>query len=75
MYADDTVLYISGNDFHASVRKMREDIDAISRWCLVNGMMANTDKTKVMVFGSNNSLARIPVFEIKFGEDTSQTVT
>ena len=75
MYADDTVLYISGNNFEASVKKMQEDIDAISRWCLVNGIMANTDKTKVMVFGSRNGLERIPEFKIKFGEDTLQTVT
>ena len=75
MYADDTVLYISGYDFCTSVRKLQEDIDAISCWCNVNGIMANTDKTKVMVFGSNNSLAKIPVFEIRFGEDTLQRVT
>ena len=37
--------------------------------------MANTDKTKVMVFGSNNSLSKVPQFEPKFDNVPLQAVT
>ena len=75
LYADDTVLYISCKNFETSVRKLQEDIDSLSQWCIRNGIMANTDKTKVMVFGSSNSLTKVPPFEIKFGTTPLQTVT
>ena len=75
LYADDTVLYISSNYFNTSVKKMQEDIDALSQWCRTNGVLANTDKTKVMVFGSKNCLARILAFDVKFGTAILQKVT
>ena len=75
MYADDTVLYIANKNFDVSVKKMQEDIDSLSQWCFENGIMANTEKTKVMVFGSNNSLSKIPQFEISYDKVPLQTVT
>ena len=75
LYADDTVLYTSSKNFDVSVNKLQEDIDSLSHWCKENGIMANTDKTKIMFFGSNNSLAKVPPFEIKFGDVPLQTVT
>ena len=75
MYADDTVIYISSRNFEVSVRKMQEDINSLSQWCNENGITANVEKTKVMVFGSNNSLAKIPQFEIKFADVALQAVT
>ena len=75
MYADDTVLYISDKDFNMSVKKMQNDINSLSQWCNKNGITVNTEKTKVMVFGSNNNLSKIPQFEIKFGDIALQMVT
>ena len=75
MYADDTVLYTSHKDFDVSVRDLQEDIDSLALWCRTNGITANTDKTKVMVFGSKCSLAKLPNFEIKFGNVPLQTVS
>ena len=77
LYADDTVLYVSSKDIATSVRKLQEDLDALSAWCVDNGIMANTDKTKVMVFGSRNCLAELSTVnvELKFGQDILQTVT
>ena len=43
LYADD------------SISKMQEDINSLSNWCSTNGIMANTGKTKVMVFGTSNT--------------------
>ena len=54
---------------------MQKDIDSISRWCQTNGIMANTDKTKVMLFGSSTSLKLVPEFKVKFGVTPLQTVS
>ena len=75
MYADDTVLYISSKNFDVSVEKMQRDINSLSQWCAMNGITVNTTKTKVMVFGSNNNLSKIPQFELKFGDAPLQAVT
>ena len=76
LYADDTVLYISEKDIEVSIRKLQEDIDALSTWCAKNGIMANTDKTKVMLFGTKNNLSKIPIDELdlKFGGVSLQAV-
>ena len=52
-YADDTALYISGVNFGSSVQKMQKDLTVLSKWCNDNGVAANTDKTKIMLFGGS----------------------
>ena len=75
LYADDTVLYVANKNFDVSVQLMQQDIDSISNWCRVNGIMANTDKTKVMVFGTKQSLEKVPPFEIKLHGASLQTAS
>ena len=75
LYADDIVLYISSNDFNSSVTKMQEDINGLLHWCTANGILTNTDKTKIMVFVSKNNLAKLPAFDLQFGLATLQKVT
>ena len=53
---------------------MQQDINALSNWCLRNGIMANTDKTKVMVFGTANKLKKVPEFELRFEKTPLQQV-
>ena len=52
MYADDTVLFTSNLNFDRAVDNLQEDIRSLNTWCQNNAIMANMDKTKVMVFGS-----------------------
>ena len=75
LYADDTVLYTSHRNFDVSVKYLQEDIDSLMAWCENNGIRANTDKTKVMVFGSKCCLLKTPSFEIKFGDVPLQMVS
>ena len=75
MYADDTVLYTSNRSFMASVTKMQADINVLEQWCCKNGIMVNTDKTKMMVFGSSASLKSLPEFGVTFNQVPLQTVT
>ena len=53
---------------------MQTDINAISRWCKDNGIRANTEKTKVMVFGSTQGLAELPDFQMYFDGSPLQHV-
>ena len=71
-----TLLYISEKDINVSVEKLQEDINALSAWCLSNGIMANTDKTKVMVFGTKHNLASTNEADlgIRFGDVPLQIV-
>ena len=65
LYADDTVLYLVDRDFGNSIGKMRKDIGALSNWCIAEGINMNSDKTKLMVFGSLKQLTQIPAINIQ----------
>ena len=73
-YADDTVLYTANSDFTRSVGKMQRDLTILSDWCTENGIMANTDKTKLMLFGSKTTIDKLPEFEIKVNDVPLQLV-
>ena len=74
LYADDTVLYTASKNFDQSVCAMQNDINSISQWCKLNGISANTEKSKVMVLGTNRSLKLVPSYEIKFGDSLLSSV-
>ena len=74
LYADDTILFTANNNFQKSLDCMQHDIDAIAGWCNTNGIMANTEKTKVMIFGSTSSLKHIPPFDLTFDNTSLQQV-
>ena len=59
MYADDCVLYISGNDWNRMVLKIQPEIDNIQTWCQTNRLKLNINKSKTLVFGSRNKLGNI----------------
>ena len=74
LYADDTVLYTANKDFGKSVLNLQQDIDLLSKWSYNNGIKANTEKTKVMVFGGPAALKKMPLLDIKFSDTSSQKV-
>ena len=65
LYADDTVLYLARKDFNVTVRLRQDDLDALSIWCLENGIQMNVEKTKLMLFGSKSKTSKLPPFEVK----------
>ena len=75
LYADDTVFFTANRLFETSVRKMQTDLNALSQWCKNNGIMANTEKSKVMVFGSPTNLKKLPSFEVKLDGAPLQIVS
>ena len=52
LYADDTTLYRSASDKRSLETNLQKLLDLIRIWCLENGMLINTDKTKLMLIPS-----------------------
>ena len=75
LYADDTVLYTADSCFETSIKKLREDMLALEGWCNVNGIRMNSDKTKVMIFGSAKTLEKLPDVSLNVANVPLQTVS
>ena len=59
MYADDCILYCSGNDWKRMLQKIQPELDRVHAWCDVNRLKINTDKSKSLICGSRSKLGRI----------------
>ena len=53
MYADDTVVFTSGNNFHSTLSDSQSRFDIIS-WCELNKLTINERKTKTTFFNSKS---------------------
>ena len=52
LYADDTTLYSTAIDKSSLETYLQKALDSLHTWCLENGMLFNTDKTKLMLIAS-----------------------
>ena len=53
LYADDTTLYFTALDKNALETELQKGVGFSSHtWCLENGMLVNTEKTKLMLIAS-----------------------
>lgn len=50
LYADDTVLYVSGNNLDIVQAKLQKILDQFVMWSHMNKLTLNTQKTKTMTF-------------------------
>ena len=58
LYADDTVLYVSGDDIGICARQMQANLDRFSEWCQTNALKINAEKTKVLIFGTSKRVKK-----------------
>ena len=49
LYADDTSIYDINSDKKTLELNLQNALDLIRNWCLENGMLINTEKTKLML--------------------------
>ena len=59
MFADDCVLYISGNNWPSIRNKLQSDLNEFVGWTDRNALRQNTSKTKAMIFGTRGKLMKI----------------
>ena len=59
MYADDTTLSVSGNNVGEISTKLTSDLHGIMYWLKRNKLFLNTDKTNIMLIGTNGKLRNV----------------
>ena len=61
-YADDTVIYVSGNDSDSIQKKLNADILEVHNWLTDNDLSLNLKKgkTETMIFGTSTVSKRLP---------------
>ena len=59
MFADDTALYYSSNNTDEILRRRNDDLESISRWIKLNGLVLNPKKCEFMVIGSPQRLNHV----------------
>ena len=58
LYADDTVLYVSGDDAGVCTQMIQTNLDRFSEWCNLNALKINSDKTKFLIFGTSKRVKK-----------------
>ena len=56
LFADDCVIYFSGNIWKNVFDILQSDLNNVSTWLLDNGLRLNTAKTKALIIGSRSKL-------------------
>ena len=59
LFADECVLYLSGNNWDIIRRKIQSDFESVIEWTLCNNLRLNQSKTKAMIFGSRYRLSNL----------------
>ena len=59
LYADDTTIYQISNSQHFTEQNLQAALEKLSLWCKHNGMLLNTDKTKVMLNTTSRKRLRL----------------
>ena len=58
MYADNTVLYVSGKDGNTAAKTLQVGLNKLSDWCKANKLSLNAKKTKQMNFGTRQQIKK-----------------
>ena len=65
IYADDTVLYFTSLCSSEINKVVQDDLNRVAKWMECNKLILNQSKTKTMLFGSWQNLAKSPNFCIQ----------
>ena len=64
LYADDTQLYIPVRDSNEATSTATACVEEMSAWMSANKLKLNSDKTDIVVFGTNKSLSDIELSKL-----------
>ena len=62
-YADDTTIYVCGQELEQVVSCLENDAQRISKWFFDDSMKLNPDKCHLLIFGRNNTDLTVHVGE------------
>ena len=58
LYADDTIIYFSDDNIETAQHRLQTNLNSLSNWCEANVLTINTNKTKLIQFGTKHSLKK-----------------
>ena len=65
LYADDSVLYVTGTNFDTCSNKLSQALDSFYKWASINKLTINENKTKIMTFAAKKTLKILPKPKIR----------
>ena len=75
LYADDTVLYLSGSDPKMVQEHFQKDLNRLHKWCQCNKLTLNPSKTKMMLFGTRHSIKKFRACQLNLNGKIIQKVS
>ena len=76
-YVDDSKIYLSFSfkDINVAEIQLTDDLRRIAAWCCSNSLLANPEKTKLLLFGTPQMLNHVQNFRVTFLDKDLQPVT
>ena len=71
LFADDAMIYASGDSVNEVKLKLQNCLNNISAWCRENRLRINSDKSKIMLVGSKAQLKSLNVDEFILNYDVT----
>ena len=69
LYADDTVIFISGTNTADVVNKLQIDLNRYDKWCKGNKLTINTKKSNFVVYGTKSKVSKIHNINLEMNGD------
>lgn len=63
LYADDIVIYVSGNSFDDIFVALQTDLNKLNDWSVANKLSLSPSKTKAMITGRKLTLKKTQVYK------------
>ncbi len=76
-YVDDSKIYLSFSykDINVAEIQLTDDLKRIAAWCCSNSLLANPEKTKLLLFGTPQMLNHVRDFRVTFLEKELRPVS
>ena len=69
LYADDTVIFISGNNAEDVVNKLQIDLARYGTWCKGNKLTVNTKKSNFVAYGTKSKTSKLHNVDLMLNGD------
>ena len=74
LYADDTVIYTHNENAHLAQKSLQEKLNGFVEWSKTNELTINSQKTKLMIFGTRSCVKKARDTSIMIGTSLIQQV-
>ena len=71
-YADDTTIYVCGQELEHIVSRLENDAQSMSQWFFDNSMKLNPDKCLLLIFGGRNTDLSVRIGETMVTESVEE---